>query len=154
MRALRHRTDHGQLSVLILGFVVLAMVLIAGGVDVTAAQLARIRLVDAVDAAALDAADALDEEAAYRKGVTDSVVVSTATVSDAAAAYFAGREKPQGVSAWSLAPGTGSADGVSAVVVIDATIELPLTGGLMAALGKTVSVRVEGRAKAPLLPVP
>ena len=59
MRALRHRTDHGQLSVLILGFVVLAMVLIAGGVDVTAAQLARIRLVDAVDAAAPNDADAL-----------------------------------------------------------------------------------------------
>ena len=148
------RTESGQISVLILGIVVLAMLLIVGAVDVTAAQLARIRLVDAADAAALDAADALDEATAYQRGISDAVVVSSATVQEAAAAYLAGRPTPDGVRAWGLAPGTGALDGITAVVVLEANVELPMTGGLLSALGQSVSVHVEARARAPLQPVP
>lgn len=151
---MRRSADEGQISVLILGIVVLAMLLIVGGVDVTAAQLARIRLIDVADAAALDAADALDEAVAYRHGLSDAVAVSSATVKESSAAYLALRAKPQGVRSWSLASGTGAVDGVTAVVVLEATIELPLTGGMLSALGRTVTVRVEARARAPLLPVP
>jgi Flp pilus assembly protein TadG len=151
---LRQSAEGGQLSVLILGFLLIAMVLVVGGVDVTAAQLARIRLVDVADAAALDAADALDTEAAYRKGVTDAVVLSSATVRQAAAAYLGGRIRPEGVRNWGLAAGTGAQDAATAVVVLDATVELPMTGGLLSALGKDVSVRVEARARAPLQPTP
>ena len=92
----RRRAESGQVSVLILGMVMLAMLLIVGGVDVTAAQLARVRLVDAADAAALDAADALDEATAYRSGLSDAVVLSSATVKEAAAAYLSVRPKPEG----------------------------------------------------------
>ena len=148
------RAESGQLSVLILGMVVLAMLLIVGGVDVTAAQLARVRLVDAADAAALDAADALDEATAYRSGLSDAVVVSSASVREAAAAYLAVRPKPEGVRAWGVAPGTGAVNGDTAVVALDATVELPMTGGLLAALGKSITVHVEAKARAPLLPVP
>ncbi len=148
------RAESGQLSVLILGMVVLAMLLIVGGVDVTAAQLARVRLVDAADAAALDAADALDEATAYRSGLSDAVVVSSASVRGAAAAYLAMRPKPEGVRAWGVAAGTGAVNGDTAVVALDATVELPMTGGLLAALGKSITVHVEAKARAPLLPVP
>lgn len=151
----RHRrAESGQVSVLILGMVILAVLLIVGGVDVTAAQLARVRLVDAADAAALDAADALDEAAAYRDGLSDAVVVSSATVRDAAAAYLAVRPKPEGVRAWGVAPGTGAVNGDTAVVALEATVDLPMTGGLLAALGKSITVHVEAKARAPLLPVP
>ena len=102
----RRKAESGQVSVLILGMVMLAMLLIVGGVDVTAAQLARVRLVDAADAA------------------------------------------------WGIAPGTGAQGGDTAVVVLDAIVELPMTGGLLAALGKEIAVHVEAKARAPLLPVP
>ena len=150
----RRKAESGQVSVLILGMVMLAMLLIVGGVDVTAAQLARVRLVDAADAAALDAADALDEATAYRSGLSDAVVLSSATVKEAAAAYLLVRPKPEGVRAWGIAPGTGALNGDTAVVVLDATVELPMTGGLLAALGKEIAVHVEAKARAPLLPVP
>ena len=47
--------------------------LVVGGVDVTAVQLARARLLDAADGAALDAADSLDEPGAYGHGLDDAV---------------------------------------------------------------------------------
>ncbi len=154
MRAWRAQVDRGQISVLILGLTVIAMLLIVGGVDLTAAQLARVRLVDSADAAALDAADALDDAAAYRQGLDGAVVLSSTSVREAAAAYLAARPKPAGVSAWELADGSGAMSADTAVVVLDGVVELPLTGGLLSALGRTVSVRVEARARAPLLPVP
>ena len=145
------RRESGQTSVLILGLVVVAMLLIVGGVDVTAAQLARIRVVDAADAAALDAADALDEAAAYRSGLSEAVLLSSATVRESAAAYLGVRPRPPGVQAWGLGSGTGAVGTDTAVVVLDAVVELPLTGGLLSALGQRVSIRVEARARAPLL---
>ena len=60
--------EQGQIGVLALGLFVLAAILVLGAIDVTAAQLARMRLLDAADSAALDAADALDERAAYEGG--------------------------------------------------------------------------------------
>jgi Putative Flp pilus-assembly TadE/G-like len=57
--------EQGQISLLILGFTVIALMLIIGAVDVTAVQLARTRMLDAADGAALDASDALDNGSAY-----------------------------------------------------------------------------------------
>ena len=133
----------------------------AGGVDAAdfAEMLMRMYPVsythlDVYKRQALDAADALDEATAYRSGLSDAVVLSSATVKEAAAAYLLVRPKPEGVRAWGIAPGTGALNGDTAVVVLDATVELPLTGGLLSALGKEISVHVEAKARAPLLPVP
>lgn len=142
--------DRGQLSVLLVGLFAIAALLVVGAVDVTAAHLARVRLADAADAAALDAADALDEEGAYRRGLSTAVVVSDATVRDAVATYLAGRSRPQGLQAWAIAPGTGSPDGRSAVVVLTGQVQLPMTGGILSALGGSVEIEVEGRATARL----
>ena len=87
-----------------------------------------------------------------RSGAT--VVLSSGTVKEAAAAYLAVRPKPEGVRAWGVAAGTGVINGDTAVVALDATVELPMTGGLLAALGKSITVHVEAKARAPLLPVP
>src|ERR1035437_6593073 len=63
------RAERGQISLLIIGFTIIALLLIIGAVDVTAVQLARVRLFDAADGAALDASDALDNGSAYAAGL-------------------------------------------------------------------------------------
>lgn len=136
---------------LILGFAVIAIMLVTGGVAVTSVQLARIRLYDTCDAAALDAADAIDL-GAYAGGVTDAVPVADRTVRASAAEFVASRPLPVGVRAWSVAPGTGSPDGRTAVVRMQATATLPLVGALLESLGGSVQVTVESTARAGLDP--
>ena len=142
--------DRGQVSVLILGIFGIVLLLIVGGIDVTATQIARTRLLDAADAAALDAADALDAPGAYAGGFGPSVTVSSATVQDTAARNLALRPRPSGISSWTTAAGTGTTDGQTAVVVLQGVADLPLTDGILSALGGSVTITVEARARAPL----
>jgi hypothetical protein len=146
----RSARDDGQVSILIIGLLGVVLVLVMGGVDVTAAQIARARLFDASDSAALEAANALDEAAAYSGGIGDAVVVSSGTVERAVEDNLAARPMPYGLSSWAVARGTGTTDGRTAVVVLQGVAELPMTGGLLAALGKSVTITVESRARAPL----
>ena len=153
MRRLRRwltTRDDGQLSILVVGFFVIVSVLVLGGIDVTAAQLTRVRLLDAADAIALDAADALDESGAYDRGLDGSVAVSAATVREAAAESLAARPFPSGIVAWGLSPGTGSPDGASAVVALTGTANLPISGPILDALGGEVTITVTSRARAVL----
>ena len=142
--------DDGQVSILIIGLLGVVLLLVMGGVDVTAAQIARARLFDASDSAALEAANALDEGAAYSGGIGDAVVVSGSTVERAVEDNLAARPMPYGIISWEIGGGTGTTDGRTAVVVLQGVAELPMTGGLLAALGKSVTITVESRARAPL----
>jgi len=156
VRRLRARTvhnrarDEGQIGVLALGLFVLATLLVLGAVDVTAAQLARMRLLDAADSAALDAADALDERAAYEGGVLDQLAITDESVASAATAHLARTPLPSGITAWSVVPGTGTSDGATAVVTIQGTATLPMSGWVLETLGGSVTITVTSRARAPL----
>lgn len=86
------RPDRGRIIVLCAGLFALLGLLIMGGIDVTSAQLARIHLLDAADAAALDAADAVDNGAVYGGGVGQSVPLSNASVRADAAAQLRAQE--------------------------------------------------------------
>lgn len=59
------RRDDGQLTVLVIGYVFIAAVLVVVGVDVSKVFLARRALASAADAAALEAAQAVDRAAIY-----------------------------------------------------------------------------------------
>jgi hypothetical protein len=144
------RRDQGQVSILILGLLGVVLILVLGGVDVTAAQIARTRLLDASDSAALDAANALDEAAAYTGGIGTSIVVSNRTVEVAAVDNLTSRPLPAGVRAWRTAAGTGTIDGHTAIVVLEGVADLPMTGGVLSALGRSVTITVQSRARAPL----
>lgn len=146
----RRAGDEGQIGVLALGLFVLATLLVLGAVDVTAAQLARMRLLDAADAAALDAADALDERAAYEDGVLDQLALTDESVANAAAAHLARTPLPSGITSWSVVPDTGTADGATAVVTIQGTATLPMSGWVLESLGGSVTITVTSRARAPL----
>jgi uncharacterized membrane protein len=142
--------ERGQITVLILGMFLLVTTLVIGGIDVTAVQLARIRLLDAADAAALDAADSIDERAAYEQGVGEAVTLTDATVWSEAATELGRQQRPVGVEEWALAPGTGTPDGHTAVVRLTGRVQLPLVGGVLEQFGGGVTVTVESRARATL----
>jgi hypothetical protein len=133
----------------VLGFTVVAILLVMGTVAVTSVQLSRMRLLDAADGAALDAADALDV-GAYHQGLDRSVALTDATVRDTAAYYLASRAQPASLLGWEVAPGTGSPDGETAVVRISGEARVPLVGGLLESVGGSVTITVESRARADL----
>jgi hypothetical protein len=144
------QTERGQISVLILGFTVIALMLIVGGVDVTAVQLARARLLDAADGAALDASDALDRGSAYDGGLRSAIAITDGSVRRAAAQYLAVEPRPHGISSWVLTDGTGSADGQTAVVRLRGTADIPIAASVVEAFGGSVNITVESRARSGL----
>lgn len=144
------RGEEGQIAVLIVGLFVLVLVLIFGGIDVTSAQLGRMRLLDVADATALDAADALDEGATYSRGVSDTPVLTNESVRAAAAAHLERTPRPPGLESWHLGTGTGTPDGRTAVVLLTGRATLPMSGWVLDALGGGVTITVESRARAPL----
>ncbi len=137
------------MTLLVLGFTVVAILLVLGTVTVTSVQLSRMRLLDAADGAALDAADSLDLRV-YQRGLGEAVAVSDTTVRETAEQYLAARPRPQSLLAWQVAPGTGSPDGQTAVVRVTGDADLPLVGGLLDTLGGSVTITVESRARAPV----
>ncbi|GAA2742742.1 hypothetical protein GCM10009868_13880 [Terrabacter aerolatus] len=142
--------DEGQIGVLALGLFVLVTLLVLGAVDVTAAQLARMRLLDAADSAALDAADALDERAAYERGVLEQLALTDESVAAAAEAHLSRTPMPPGITSWSVVPDTGTRDGATAVVTVRGTATLPMSGWVLESLGGSVTITVTSRARAPL----
>lgn len=139
--------ERGQISLLILGFTVIALMLIVGAVDVTAVQLARTRLLDAADSAALDASDALDNGSAYGNGLRSAIEISTDSVRHSAAQYLAVQPRPHGISSWALVDGTGSPDGQTAVIRLRGTADIPIAAKVVAAFGGSVDITVESRAR-------
>lgn len=144
--------DAGQISVLLIGMVAIALTIILGVVGVTSVQLSRIHLLDAADAAALDASDALVQERAYDEGIGVGVPLTDASVQEAAGAYLAARPMPGRVAAWSLGPGTGSPDGRTAVVVLTGQAQIPVVSPVLSAFGGGVSITVTSSARSDLQP--
>lgn len=143
----RCRDDRGQLSILILGLTVVAMTLIIGGLAVTSVQISRMRLLDAADSAALGATDD-GAERIYDDGIATDLPLGDEMVQRSASAHLASRSRPHGLDSWEVAPGTGSPDGRTAVVVLSGEADLPLIGGLLHQLGGSVTVTVESQARA------
>jgi len=149
--AARHtsgRGEEGRILILVAGLFALLGLLIIGGVDVTSVQLARMHVLDAADAAAVHAADAVDKGSIYRGGVGRTVALSNASVQQAAAESLRSQSQPAHVAAWGLAPSTGTPDGRTAVVRVTADVQPPLLGGLLSFIGADVSVTVESHARA------
>jgi Putative Flp pilus-assembly TadE/G-like len=144
------RPDRGQISLLILGFTIIALMLIIGAVDLTSVQLARARLFDAADGAALDASDALDRGSVYDGGLKSVIPITDGSVRQSATAYLAVEPRPHGVSSWVLADGTGSPDGQTAVIRLQGTAEIPIAASVLAAFGGSVRITVESRARSGL----
>ena len=142
--------ERGQISLLILGFTVIALMLIVGAVDVTAVQLARSRLLDAADGAALDASGALDRGSAYSTGLRVAIPITDGSVRRSATEYLAVEPRPHGISSWALSEGTGSPDGQTAVIRLRGTADIPIAASVLAAFGGSVTITGESRARSGL----
>ncbi len=142
--------EAGQVSVLLIGMVAIALTLVMGIVGVTSVQLSRIQLLDAADAAALDAADAVAEDVVYREGVGQGVPLTDARVVEAAAEHLASRELPGRVTSWSLTGETGTPDGRTAVVQLSGVVHLPVVSAAVDHLGGGLTVTVRSSARSDL----
>ncbi|MDP9222209.1 MAG: pilus assembly protein TadG-related protein [Actinomycetota bacterium] len=141
-------TDDGQILIMILGYAVIALVLVVVATDATAVYLARTQLSDAADAAALDAADAADQSSVYGTGVEHDVPLTDASVRAAASSYLVGYLPPTRVQDVRLDDATGSPDGQVAVVQLTATVRLPLLGPVVQAWSGGISVTARSQARA------
>ncbi len=128
----------------------IALMLIIGAVDVTAVQLARTRLLDAADGAALEASGALDNGSAYQAGLKSAISITDESVRRSATEYLLADARPHGISSWVLADGTGSPDGQTAVVRLRGTADIPIAASVLAAFGGSVTITVESRAQSVL----
>ena len=122
--------DSGQVLLLALVYGLIAILLVLVVIAASAVHLDRKRLLALADAAALDAADALDEpayfEAADRQEGIDAVPVTDATVRDAAVGYLQRQDAPSRFTDLRLdLAASGTPDGTTAVVVLTAR-SLPL----------------------------
>lgn len=140
--------DRGRVVLLIAGlFGILGMVIV-GGVNVTAIQLARLQVIDAADAAAANAADAADESSLYSSGVGRQLTLSDQAVQQVAVATLARQDLPAHVLGWHVAEGTGAQDSRIAVVRVSAVVHPPLLSGVMSGMFGDVHVTVQSRAEA------
>jgi hypothetical protein len=144
--------DDGQILLLALGYALIALALVAVAVDATAVHLARTQLLDAADAAALDAADAVDPASVYAGGLARDVPLSDAAVREQATTYLSSYQSPSRLDGIGLTGGTGSSDGTTAVVELTGTVRLPIAAPVVAAFAGGITVTVRSTARAELRP--
>lgn len=152
LRGERPDPESGQISILLIGLVAVTLTIIFAIVGVTFVQLSRIHLLDAADAAALDASDALAEEQVYAAGLGSGVPVTGTTVREAATAYLASRPMPSRLSGWAVGSGTGTPDGRTAVVTVTGTARIPVLSPVLRAFGGGVHLTVTSSARSDLVP--
>ncbi len=150
--AVRGGRDDGQVTLLVLVYALIALSLVAVVVDATTVHLARTQLLDAADAAALDAADAVDEKAVYLRGLADAVPLTTVSVRDQATTYLSSYVVPSHLDDVVLGDRTGSPDGASATVELRGRVRLPIGGSVMAAWRGGILVTVTSTARTTLAP--
>ena len=141
---LRH-PEEGGITILIVGLCVIALSLILGIITVTTQRIQPD--LDAADAAALDAADSIAERV-YTDGVGTAVPLTNDSVWLAASQALGSRPLPDRMRTWSIAPGTGTPDGETAVVVVTGTADLPIMSRAVEFVGGSITITVESRARA------
>lgn len=138
------------MSILLVGMVAITLTVVLAVVGVTSVQLSRIQLLDAADAAALDASDALAQEQVYEGGLGSGPPLSDTTVVEAASAHLEQRSIPPRVVGWAVGPGTGTPDGRTAVVTVTGQADIPVLSPVLGALGGGVSITVTSTARSDL----
>ncbi|TWE09427.1 hypothetical protein [Rudaeicoccus suwonensis] len=142
--------EEGRVILLIAGLFAILATLILGGVNLTAIQLAKVHVLDAADAAAVDAADSINEGGIYKGGLGSTLTLSDDGVQRTAAASLGRQKVPANVTGWAIGSGTGTTDGHTAQVRVDAVVRPPILSGVLATMFGEVRISVQSRARADL----
>ncbi len=145
------RPDEGRVLLLVLVYTLISAALVLVVTSAASVHLTRHRLQTVADAAALDAADALDATRFYRGGAGPDgapVPLSSDTVADSVTAYLSASGAAGRFQDLAVAPSTGSPDGTTAEVTLVAVSPPPPAGRLLASWSDGVPVTVTGRARA------
>ena len=147
----RRGDDDGRIALLSLVFALVAAMLVLVVVSASAVHLQRKRLFAVADAAAADAADAVDERRYYAEGGVagdGSVPLTDAGVRSSVAAYLAAADP--GLAGLAVEPGTGTPDGRTAEVVLTARLVPPFAAFVPGPFAGGVRAQVTSRATAVL----
>ena len=139
------------MTILVLGFVVLAVALITVVVAATGVHLDRKRLLDLSDLASLAAADSVTDGRYFASGASAGardVPLSSEAVRATVERYV--RDHPDGAARWSSVQvlQADSADGRTVVVRLGAVSRLALVGPLLAPWSDGVRIEATATARA------
>ena len=146
--------DDGQIMLLSIGYVVLALLLVGVVVSATAVHLQRKQLLILADLAALEAADALDPSAYYTGAPASEpsadaplVRLTPSGVADSVHAYLANAPAADRFTDLAVVEAT-TTDGRTARVTLRAVAQVPLLNIVTAAWSDGIELQVTARARA------
>lgn len=125
------RSDAGQMTVLIIGFVLLALLLTTVVVAASSIYIEHKKLLSLADGASVAAADSFTLGQLETGGGSPTAVLTGARVRGAAVEFLDRSSASARFRGLALGPGTGSPDGSTAVVVLSAAVHPPVVNFLV-----------------------
>ncbi|WP_267275610.1 Tad domain-containing protein [Arthrobacter sp. CDRTa11] len=127
----RRAREDGQMIVLIIGYVLLALLVTTVVVGISSVYLEHKRLLSLADGASLAAADSYKLGQVGTEGGVPSAVLNPERVRNVASEFVAKSPASQRFDDLLVAPATGSPDGSTAVVVLSAAVHPPVVNFLV-----------------------
>jgi len=121
----------GQLMVMILGYVLLALLVATVVIGISSVYLEHKRLLPLADGASLAAADSYTLGEVSTQGGSPSAVLNPARVRNVAADFVSRSPASQRFSSLAVTGATGTPDGSTAVVVLTAAVHPPVVNFLI-----------------------
>ncbi|WP_346924541.1 pilus assembly protein TadG-related protein [uncultured Arthrobacter sp.] len=125
------RNDDGQLMVLIIGYVLLALLLATVVTAASSVYIEHKKLLSLADGASVAAADSFTLGQLETASGSPTAVLTGARVRGAAVDFLDRSSAFTRFSSLSIGPGTGSPDGSTAVVVLSAAVHPPVVNFLV-----------------------
>ena len=123
--------EGGQITVMILGFVALALLVTTVVIGISSVYLEHKRLLSLADGAALAAADSYTLGEVQTRGGPPSATLNAARVRNVAADFIARSPGSLRFDSLAVAPATGTPDGSTAVVALTAVVRPPVANFLV-----------------------
>ncbi len=125
------KDDNGQMMVMVLGYVVVALLVTTVVIGISSVYLEHKRLLSLADGASLAAAGSYTLGEVETQGASPSAVLSPARVRNVAADFVSRTPASQRFDGLAVAGATGSPDGSTAVVVLTAAVHPPVVNFLV-----------------------
>lgn len=139
--------EHGQITVLTIGYVLLALLLTSVVMAVSTVYIEHKKLLSMADGASVAAADSYSLGQMETKAGTPSAVLNGGRVRTVVMDYLSQNETFTRFDGLAIEPATGSTDGSTAVVVLSAAVHPPIVNFL---IPDGIAIRAESTARARL----